>query len=44
VGVFAKSNAGFDPDGVFAWVTNYCHAHPLDHINEAAFKLLLQKR
>jgi hypothetical protein len=43
-GVFAKSNAGFDADGVFAWMTNYCQAHPLDHINEAAFKLLLQKR
>ncbi|MBO0734185.1 MAG: hypothetical protein J2P49_07705 [Methylocapsa sp.] len=43
-GVFAKNNTGFDANGVFAWVTNYCQAHPLDHINEAAFKLLLQKR
>ena len=43
-GVFAKNNTGFDVDGVFASVTNYCQAHPLDRVNEAAFKLLLQKR
>jgi hypothetical protein len=27
---------GTDAEGVFAWLDNYCHAHPLDLIHVAA--------
>ena len=37
---------GIDPNGVFAWIDNYCAAHPLDTIATAAIELIseLSKR
>ena len=41
-GVGAVDVAGYDPlngmdaEGVFAWIDNYCRAHPLDKIEKAA--------
>ncbi len=42
--IYSRDNvlAGSDFDGVWGWVDNYCHSHPLDHIADAAFALVTE--
>ncbi len=33
---------GIDANGVFAWIDNYCAAHPLDNITRATIALITE--
>jgi hypothetical protein len=34
--------AGTDQNGAFAWVDNYCSAHPLDNVSDATANLVTE--